>query len=266
MIHYYVNDTRAVSIGEFGHTCLDRVKTIPVRTRDDYLLHIVLSGELRFMEKTSLPSGHALLISRGHRHAFSVHPPYEHYWFAFCGDGVPALFSQLGIDVEAHATFVCRDFERVRALLANAFEAPYDHGDDSTALSAALAVLPLLSASDRIEAPKSIDYVAMAELFVRRNIYRAITATEIADNVHISEKHLCRLFIKARGISLKQHVLRVKMEYATMLLTTTDLYIKEVAASVGYASQLAFSAAYRKICGVSPTEARNLARKSGKRT
>ncbi len=266
MIRYYADSTREISVTEFGHTRHLKEKTVPMRTRSDYILHLVVSGELRFMGQKSLTGGHALLIVKGCRHAFTVHPPYEHYWIAFCGGGVPSLLRSFNIDPEMHECFVCRDFDRILAFFEKAFLAATDASDDGSALSALLSLLPLLSTQVRIHTPQTEDAVAAAELFIRRNIHRAIAVGEIADCVHLSAKHLCRLFIKAHGVSLKQFVLRIKMDHATDLLANTDLYIKEVAASVGFPSQLAFSAAYRKARGMSPTEARNLARKSGKRT
>lgn len=79
---------------------------------------------------------------------------------------------------------------------------------------------------------------------------------KVADMLHISEKHFCRLFRKQYGIPPQEFLINIRLQKAKQLLKTTDLRVKEVAGSVGYSSQLVFSEIFKKRFGQSPTEYR----------
>ena len=79
---------------------------------------------------------------------------------------------------------------------------------------------------------------------------------DTASFVCLSEKYMCALFKQTYGIPPKQYLQDMRMKKAMSLLVNTDLKIAEVALSVGYDCQLAFSGAFRKYTGISPSEYR----------
>ena len=80
----------------------------------------------------------------------------------------------------------------------------------------------------------------------------------LADVIHISQKYLYKKFIKIYGVSPQQYLIDTRIHAAEKLLRTTNYKIKEIAASVGYTSQLDFSNIFKKKTGVSPKEYRML--------
>ena len=61
------------------------------------------------------------------------------------------------------------------------------------------------------------------------------------------------MFQENLHMSPQQFLLRFRVTKATELLSDTDLPVKNISYSCGYANQLAFSKAFKKITGLSPS-------------
>ena len=68
--------------------------------------------------------------------------------------------------------------------------------------------------------------------------------------------YLSRVFKNETGTSLKEHIIRRKMDAARMLLTTTELPVSVIASKLGYDNFSYFSQVYRRVMGASPTDER----------
>jgi AraC family transcriptional regulator len=81
-----------------------------------------------------------------------------------------------------------------------------------------------------------------------------VSLDALASDAGLSRFHFCRAFKESTGLSphawLRQH--RVKQ--AMTMLRDTDTSIVSVAAELGYASQTAFAAAFRRLTGETPSD------------
>ncbi|MGB8366101.1 MAG: helix-turn-helix domain-containing protein [Rhizomicrobium sp.] len=84
---------------------------------------------------------------------------------------------------------------------------------------------------------------------------------ELAELCGMTERQLSRAFKAETGQTVGRFVDVSIMERAHNLLITTDISIGEVAASLGFASAASFAQAFRRMCGVQPSEIRQ--QKSG---
>lgn len=98
----------------------------------------------------------------------------------------------------------------------------------------------------------SVDLVAQVESYVKAHQDEEIHRYQIAEYVHLSPDYLNRVFKKETGYSLKEYIIRQKMEAARYLLTTTALPIGIIAAKVGYNNFSHFSQTYKKVFGELP--------------
>lgn len=75
----------------------------------------------------------------------------------------------------------------------------------------------------------------------------------LATDAGLSRFHFCRAFKESTGLSphawLRQH----RLEQAMNMLRDTEASVVSVAAELGYASQTAFAAAFRKLTGETPS-------------
>lgn len=81
-----------------------------------------------------------------------------------------------------------------------------------------------------------------------------ISVGEIADDLEISEGHLSHLFKKETGDTLLHYLTRYRIHKAMELLKDCRLRVYEVAEQVGYRDITYFSATFKKIVGISPSE------------
>jgi AraC family transcriptional regulator len=81
-----------------------------------------------------------------------------------------------------------------------------------------------------------------------------VSLAALAADAGLSRFHFCRAFKESTGLSphawLRQH----RLEQAMNMLRDTDASVVSVAAALGYASQTAFAAAFRKLTGETPSD------------
>ncbi len=81
-----------------------------------------------------------------------------------------------------------------------------------------------------------------------------VSLAALASEAGLSRFHFCRAFKDSTGLSphawLRQH----RLEQAMNMLRDTDASMVSIAAALGYASQTAFAAAFRKLTGETPSD------------
>ena len=101
----------------------------------------------------------------------------------------------------------------------------------------------------------------LAPIALRRAIERLrsdddtdVSLAALASDAGLSRFHFCRAFKESTGLSphawLRQH----RLEQAMKMLRDTDDSVVSIAAALGYASQTAFAAAFRKLTGETPSD------------
>ncbi|MBB3268691.1 AraC family transcriptional regulator [Azospirillum sp. OGB3] len=127
--------------------------------------------------------------------------------------------------------------------------------------SAALALIARLAhayGQDRLEAletgpqatcPKRI---ARAIDFLRDNLERDISVSELAAVACLSPCHFARMFKRATGKTPHGFVSAERFELARRLLSDRDMPLVTVAHRSGFSSQAAFSTAFKRVMGCTP--------------
>ncbi|MGY6650679.1 AraC family transcriptional regulator [Amycolatopsis sp. TRM77291] len=118
-------------------------------------------------------------------------------------------------------------------------------------LRTALAVCRSLIAPERTRP----GVVAAVEGLLKAHLHRPLTMTDIAAQMHISERTLRRQLAEA-GESFAAIRDRVRERHATALLRHSALAISAVAAEVGFSDGREFRRAYRRWTGRTPLAAR----------
>jgi len=105
--------------------------------------------------------------------------------------------------------------------------------------------------------PEAGDLAArLAVRFIHDNLNRSLPLAEIAAQVHLSPRHLTRLFTRFTGKSPAHYITHARMDRARGLLLRSPMPIKEVAATVGYPDVHHFTRAFTAHFGSPPGEMR----------
>ncbi|SDE76255.1 transcriptional regulator, AraC family [Bradyrhizobium brasilense] len=119
----------------------------------------------------------------------------------------------------------------------------------------------LLSAHAGVPATVQATVGGLAPTALRRAIERLrsdsdadVSLAALAADAGLSRFHFCRAFKESTGLSphawLRQH----RLEQAMNMLRDTDASVVSIAAALGYSSQTAFAAAFRKLTGETPSD------------
>jgi len=83
---------------------------------------------------------------------------------------------------------------------------------------------------------------------------------ELTTYFRVSKSYLCRIFRKQTGLTIVEYINRLKVEEAYKLLQETELSIHEVSMRCGFDTVIYFNRVFRRIMGVTPKDARKIAR------
>jgi len=119
--------------------------------------------------------------------------------------------------------------------------------------------------SEEVEAPvrsTAQAVVRTAVRYLRDNLSRPLEVRDVAAQVHLSERHLSRLFHRETGQSILEYLTALRVETASQLLLDQELSIKQVARAVGYPDPHYFTTLFGRRAGMTPAVFR---RKGGTR-
>ncbi len=94
--------------------------------------------------------------------------------------------------------------------------------------------------------------VAAAVGYVRAHCTEPVRVGDVAAAASMSVVQLERATRRIVGLSVRQLLVRFRVERAVGLLATTELTLSDVAARCGYYDQSAFTRQFRRVVGVSP--------------
>lgn len=100
-------------------------------------------------------------------------------------------------------------------------------------------------------------HVTMVIRFMYQNLNQSLTLEEISEEVKLSKSYLNTIFKTQTGRSPVEFFIHLKMQEACKLLKSTDMYIYEVSAKLGYEDQYYFSRIFKKVVGMSPKDYKN---------
>jgi transcriptional regulator GlxA family with amidase domain len=83
-----------------------------------------------------------------------------------------------------------------------------------------------------------------------------LSVPDLAKNVNCSESYFSRLFKQETGTAPAEYIIKIRIDKAKKLLSSTAKNATEIALKCGFASTAHFSGTFRKLVGVSPLQYR----------
>lgn len=113
---------------------------------------------------------------------------------------------------------------------------------------------PLRSASK----PSESILLHKARLFIHDNLSLRIKFQDLAEYLHISERHLSRLFKNELGVSFSDYYRMAKLKTASSLLESTNHTLEQIAGATGFYSVHHFAKAFKEATGTTPGQWRRV--------
>lgn len=108
--------------------------------------------------------------------------------------------------------------------------------------------------SDSVDIQDTEDILGKAMEYIKAHLSDDISVEALAKEVHVSPRHLGRLFKKEFDQTVSDYILTQKMMLAAKLLQTTRLSVTMVADKAGYTNYSYFIRLFRKFYGMTPRE------------
>ena len=237
--------------------------------RDCFHLHVVRSGKgiLRTgSHEYEIHGGQMFLLKDGEKafYAADNDEPWSYCWVTFHGSSARKTIEEIGFRDGVYTLPSSVPPENFFDLIRKMHQKPemnrinelYRNGILLEFLSLAMEAGGYTSVAAELQNKKPVEeYIDSAATFIHYN-YRTITVNDVVSFIGFSRGYLSSTFKKAKGISLQEYLLQVRMQKAKELLDSTNWQIQEISEKVGYEDQLNFSRIFRKYEGISPSEYR----------
>lgn len=93
--------------------------------------------------------------------------------------------------------------------------------------------------------------------YIRRHFREPLTLAEIAETFNVTQNHFCKYFKKITGITFKEYLLQLRLEYAMKQILLTQDSITDICFESGFNSPSYFTKVFRARFGKTPSECRN---------
>jgi two-component system, response regulator YesN len=110
----------------------------------------------------------------------------------------------------------------------------------------------LTAADPQLAARRRSAPVERALGYMRERFAEPIGLREVADAVHVSAAHLCRLFKNETGKNLTDYLQAVRIHHARSRLAETNDTLSAIALESGFRTQEHFYRVFKKIVGETP--------------
>lgn len=92
--------------------------------------------------------------------------------------------------------------------------------------------------------------------YIDNNVEKELELKEIAERVGYTEYYLARKFKAETGMSINAYIRKSRVQHSKLLLSGTQLTIEEIGLRLHFCSRSYFSAAFRELEGMTPSEYR----------
>lgn len=150
------------------------------------------------------------------------------------------------------------EFHFNKALGINLLPSMQDKKTLSELLSYVRSLLIQLSGQFSNNDARENNYCELAEKYLDENYMRDMNITDVADHLDISYSYLSKIFRTIKGITLTDHLNKVRIEKSKEYLEKTFLTLNEIAEKVGYNNVQSYQRFFKKYMNITPGDYRRL--------
>lgn len=217
--------------------------------RTYWLLHFVVSGKGTFQTSKSTYTlvKNQIFIIRPYEintYTADTNDPWEYIWIGFrAGITLPPAFTM-------HDTVYAPELLRV---FREALNAPEKYNYEAFLCSRIWEIISFMSAEETPSEAFEM-YIRPALNIMETEYPNGIKVNDIAERLHINRSYFSSLFNEVVGKPPHEYLTELRMEKAIKLMRSNNYSITVTANSVGFSDVFAFSRAFKKRYGISPSD------------
>jgi AraC-like DNA-binding protein len=248
---------RCPKINSIGYSEDIRVNRYGTSSRNQYIIHYVLSGK-GYFNGNRVDGGQGFLITPEINEEYypDESDPWAFLWIISEDEEMKHFFERHNADPKTGIFKFHNESEM--ASVANRLK----NVTDIFSSSSGLAELFLHIFHSCIENAESSHtsvtkrYFELSVNYIKANLHLPITVNDMCRVCYITQPYLYRIFKEECGVSPKQYITSCKISEAKRLLEQTSLSVSRIAYALGFSSVMDFSKFFSKQTGKSPTEYR----------
>ena len=226
---------------------------------DQILLIREGSGILKYGNKEHLVKAKScIFIPKNVPHSYTVHTsPFKVDWICFDGSHMPQLLTYFNLK-----DICCFEASNFNKLLAthNKLSQLTDYHYNAAIFSRYTYDLFVDFARQKNTVSADIERIAQMSAikkYLDQHFATDISLDFLADEFHLSKYKICRYFTETYGISLHEYYIKLRLQYAKFLLTSTNTTITEIASLCGFSDNVYFGKVFKKYESFTPQTYRN---------
>jgi AraC-like DNA-binding protein len=214
-------------------------------------------------QRHEVRAGDLLVVPPETPHAYGADEqhPWTIAWVYATGADVRLFLNELGVSLEHPVIYLGED-PQLLALFEEMLDI-VEHGYSfarllyaSQALGHLIGVMIWHRHQKWRGAPDSKQKINQSVAYMKQHLKQPLRVSTLAALASLSPSHYTALFKRQTGYAPIDYFIRLRMHWACQLLDTTNLSVKEIAASLGYDDPLYFSRLFKLANETSPTEYR----------
>ena len=214
-------------------------------------------------QRHELQAGDLLVVPPETPHVYGADEehPWTIPWIHATGTNVRLFLHELGVSVEHPVIYLGEDpqllglFEEVLAILEHGY-APAQLLYASQALAHLLGMMIWHRQQRWRGDPDPKQKINQSIAYMKQHLEQPLHVSTLAALANLSPSHYTALFKQHTGYAPIDYLIRLRMHWACQLLDTTNLPVKNIAASLGYDDPFYFSRVFKAVNEASPTEYR----------
>lgn len=261
-----------LNVDHYGAEICSKNYSFGPTVRDNYVLHFIVDGKGKFTIDgitTQLKTGDMFILPKGKVAFYQAdgEHPWTYLWVGFSGSKAENILSktQLLDHYFCHSTLESKVLDQIVKLT----QFRDQKLDDVTELQLTAELYKLLAFLMKEFPSKAMsdssiliqNYIKQSKKIIHTQYGNPLKISDIAKKLNLNRSYLYKIFKEETDYSLKDYLIQIRMEKSADLLTRTTFHISEIANAVGFPDALAFSKAFKKHFGQSPSHYRKALKK-----
>ena len=256
-VDFFDHEEKDLILIAFGYVNTNYVKPYDFsRIIKNFSIHVIISGSgyITMANQTiRVQSGDCFAIPPDTKFLFKSddNDKCKYIWFTFCGNCAETYYKNMGFDISAPDK-KCRKFKRFLSNVEYVIR-KYEETASIGYYKMVSLFYEFLDYNINPVKRKTPNLTDRAMEYVNLHYNeRDLTVEKICSALNVSHSHLSRIFRKNRGITLKQFIIQTRLDVACRLLRESNMGIKEIASSVGFADSVHFAKTFKEHIRTTP--------------